>query len=201
MTQPQWKRVAVGNPSDNSIKRETPDVDFDFNPVTGVTHDESTRVMTRVGLILPHEDQWEYAARAGTTTIWATGDDPRSLEGKANLFDQSPSVAWRDFVKGHGGGPQVEWNDGYPAAAPVGTFEPNAFGMYNMYGNAMEHCSNSPGNALDRNLPGRPRARQARGGNYRSGAESARPAYRHSQGDRFARDPTLGLRPARGVDP
>lgn len=83
---------------------------------------------------LPTESEWEYACRAGTTTLFSTGDDPDSLKGFANLADatlhkQRLNVNWA-----------VDWEDGFAATAPVGSFKPNAFDLYDMHGNAWEWC-------------------------------------------------------------
>ena len=209
LTQGQWTRMAGSNPAENIEEVVPPGHDFQLHPVNRVTQDECTRMMTRVGLILPHEDQWEYAARAGTDTAWGTGDetfsgdDPRSLVGKANLLDTSVNQPMLEFILGSAGGPQVDWDDGYQAVAPVGTLESNAFGLYNMYGNVTEWCSNSPGKYGwgNRNTPGRPRLRQARGGSFATGSESARSAYRWFQDNASTKKGYTGLRPARVVDP
>ncbi len=64
---------------------------------------------------LPTEAEWEYAARAGTTTAWSSGGEAAGLDG----------VAW--YAKN---------SDGQPH--PVGTKKPNAWGLYDMIGNVAE---------------------------------------------------------------
>jgi formylglycine-generating enzyme required for sulfatase activity len=64
---------------------------------------------------LPTEAQWEYACRAGTTTTWYFGDREGDLD--ANGWQASNSAE---------------------QAHPVGLKLPNAWGLYDMYGNAWE---------------------------------------------------------------
>jgi sulfatase modifying factor 1 len=83
---------------------------------------------------LPTEAEWEYAARGGTTTPWWTGNDPRALAEAANtadapLRDRVPRARWA-----------AEWSDGFPFLAPVGSFRPNPFGLYDVTGNVWEWC-------------------------------------------------------------
>ena len=68
------------------------------------------------GYRLLTEAEWEYAARAGTTSIYAFGYDHRGL---MNCRSQDCGNPWR-------------------FAAPVGSFPPNAWGLHDMHGNVTE---------------------------------------------------------------
>ena len=99
-----------------------------------------------MGLELPTESQWEYAARAGTTSVWWTGDQEESLRGAANLSDS--------YLRKSGGVPiwlYDEWlDDGYAAHAPVGSYAPNSFGLHDMIGNVQEWCRDWHGSYQNR---------------------------------------------------
>jgi formylglycine-generating enzyme required for sulfatase activity len=74
---------------------------------------------------LPSEAEWEYAARAGSRTVYPWGD--RFDPGKANSEGREGADRWE-------------------AAAPVGSFPPNAFGLYDMVGNVwqwMDDCEHN----------------------------------------------------------
>jgi formylglycine-generating enzyme required for sulfatase activity/serine/threonine protein kinase len=112
----------------------------DNHPVCNVSWEDAVAfchwLSKREGAIfrLPTEAEWEYACRAGTDTRFSTGDDSDSLRGFANLADASlrrkhRSIDWA-----------VAWDDGFAETAPVGSFQPNAFGLYDMHGNAWEWC-------------------------------------------------------------
>ena len=82
---------------------------------------------------LPSESEWEYAARAGTTTpqYWQPGTDATCAY--ANVMDATASGAMLG----------INWStesctDGFAYTSPVGQFKPNAFGLYDMIGNAWE---------------------------------------------------------------
>ena len=82
---------------------------------------------------LPTEAEWEYAARAGTRTRYHNGDDPQALAQIGNTFDMTAAPFWPTLAA-HA----MHGKDGYAFTAPVASFAPNAFGLYDMHGNAWE---------------------------------------------------------------
>lgn len=142
VTQEQWKRITYTNPSrykgsNRDFIRDigTGEIICRFttlHPVEMVSWIECAAATQTLGLGLPTEAEWEYAARAGTTTPWWTGADPSSLQGSENLCDES-SVAI-----GEPGWSYEEWNDGFPAHAPVDALAPNPWGFYQILGNVGE---------------------------------------------------------------
>ncbi len=80
---------------------------------------------------LPSEAEWEYAARAGTTTAYYFGSNADRLCEYENVGDQSMrSLFQKDTI--------ASCNDGVIRLAPVGSFKPNPFGLYDMLGNVHE---------------------------------------------------------------
>jgi formylglycine-generating enzyme required for sulfatase activity len=81
---------------------------------------------------LPSEAEWEYAARAGSTTSRPWGDE--IARGDANYGADQCCAA------------KAEGKDRWPYTSPVGSFPPNAFGLYDMLGNVwqwVQDCSHA----------------------------------------------------------
>ncbi len=82
---------------------------------------------------LPTEAEWEYACRGGTTTIrfWK---ECRTVCDYANIADLTAKRHWPKWAI-------CDCDDGYPVTAPVGSFKPNPYGLYDMLGNVWEWCA------------------------------------------------------------
>ena len=84
---------------------------------------------------LPTEAQWEYACRAGSSTMYPWGDEPNGACRYANVWNQENKGKWG--FNGDG----FPCSDDYLGPAPVGRFQPNAFGLHDMIGNVWEWCA------------------------------------------------------------
>lgn len=139
---------------------------------------------------LPDERQWEYAARAGTSSKRYWGDSDAGCCAYANVFDLT---AKNKKIMGN---TPVACDDGYAATAPVGSFRPNRFGLYDMLGNVWEWCDdwNRERDKLHYSKPA-PTGKGAyiRGGGYTSGLFSIRSARRNGNNPVY-QDNTLGFR-------
>ena len=129
---------------------------------------------------LPTEAEWEYACRAGTTTPFHYGPALRS--GMANFYGPSeyPPCGGSTYECYNPGGTYLE------RTTPVGSYAPNAWGLYDMHGNVWEWCSDwwssslPGGSVTDPQGPASGSYRVVRGGGWNRGAIGCRAAYRYS---------------------
>jgi formylglycine-generating enzyme required for sulfatase activity len=165
VTQAQYRRGAVVA----RAAREGADADL---PVTDVDWAAAKASCAAAGARLPTEAEWEYAARAGTSTRY---------------YDSLPAIAW--FADNADGGTH-----------PVGTKAPNAFGLYDMLGNASEWVrdryynayDDSGDNAVEEPLAGNASG-VARGGSWVSDARGVRVSRRLALPP-DAQEPHVGFR-------
>ena len=129
ITEAQWAKVMGGTSTSTKPKASS------YNAIRGdaAVYDWPTssevarnsfmgalRLMTGISTFdLPNEIEWEYAARAGVTTEWLCGDSEEGLEDFAWYFKNSDGTTH-----------------------PVGTRQPNAWGLYDVHGNVREWCLN-----------------------------------------------------------
>ena len=98
----------------------------DNHPVVQIAYPDAGAYAAWANRRLPTEAEWEYAAAAGATTTYAWGDEP-TVDG--NLMANT----WQGRFPYRNGGAL-----GWVGTSPVGTFAPNAFGLFDMIGNVWE---------------------------------------------------------------
>jgi formylglycine-generating enzyme required for sulfatase activity len=177
ITQEQWYAVMGNNPSENK-GRKLPITNISWNE--SVLFAEKLSQKTGKNYRLPSEAEWEYAARAGTTTIYFWGNK-----------NQANDYAWHES--------NSEGN-----LHPVGQKKPNQFGLYDMVGNVYEwtqDCSNGNYNGapIDQRpwLTGDCSLRVVRSGAWGSPFEALTSAMRYSLDSSSARNSDIGLRVVR----
>jgi len=198
VTLAQWEAVMGSSPYD--AKRSNPYYDLPgmaerlrkpTNPATVSWHDAQAfirRLNEREGhqrYRLPTEAEWEYAARAGTTTVYSFGNDATQLG----------SYAWHgeDFATG--------------STHPVGQKLPNPWGLHDVHGNVWEwvqdwyadnYYARSP--AVDPPGPASGSGRVVRGGSWHVTSGGWRSAFRKSYEPDY-RGISIGFRLAMDVEP
>jgi formylglycine-generating enzyme required for sulfatase activity len=171
ITQQQWRSVAL-----------LPKIELELNPEPLAAEDHKligddlpvicinwyevqefcARLSVATGLLyrLPSEAEWEYACRAGTSTVYSFGD--RITEDNANYLGCS-----------------------YEGITPKGKYSPNAYGLYDMHGNVWEMCQDT----LHMSYSGAPTDGSAwmdenheqcvlRGGSWQHNTDACRSSYR-----------------------
>lgn len=152
---------------------------------------------------LPTEAEWEYAARGDQSKGDKEGAFPWGQKGSdgcsfANMADQAAKEKYPDWTW------VTSCNDGYIYTAPVGSFKPDGYGLYDMQGNVWEwvqdryaddYYKSSPASAPQG--PGSGSARVIRGGSWGFGPWFVRSAYRFRNSPDF-RDFNVGFRLSQG---
>ncbi|HVO68169.1 MAG TPA: formylglycine-generating enzyme family protein [Syntrophales bacterium] len=168
VTQGQWKKVKGSNPS--SFRKCGDDC-----PVENVSWYDVQDFIKKLNQLegnnryrLPTEAEWEYAARAGTTTPFFTGNCLST--DQANYNGDYPLT----------GCPKGKFRE---KTVRVGSFTANAWGLYDMHGNVFEWCHDWYGNYPSENVtdptgPPTGSGKVLRGGHWRTYARFCRSAYR-----------------------
>jgi formylglycine-generating enzyme required for sulfatase activity len=177
VTQGEWQKVVGSNPS--NFKGS------DRLPVEQVSWDDCQAFCQRAGsgLRLPTEAEWEYACRAGTQTPFNTGETISTDQANYN----------GNYT--YGNGRKGEYRQ---KTVEVGSFRPNAWGLYDMHGNVCERCADwyrdyPGGTVTDPTGPASGEGRVLRGASWACGPGGCRSG---SRGSRFSgnRDNDFGFR-------
>lgn len=139
ITQAQWAAVAALpkvhrelNPMPSHFPESVGRNQAGFHPVESVSWLDAVEFCDRLSQYtgktyrLPSEAEWEYGCRAGSQTPFSTG---------ATITSERANYVGRYTYKSEAGG---EYRH---STAPVGSFAPNAFGLYDMHGNVWEWCA------------------------------------------------------------
>ena len=136
ITQAQWAAVIGNNPS-----RYKDDLDLPVDQVSWFDCQEFCDVLCKRRkrvVRLPSEAEWEYACRAGTTTVYAFGDTLSPEQANFTPFSANPMLGGSfENEKNHDRTTDGQFRF---RPTPVGSYPPNAWGIYDLHGNVEEWC-------------------------------------------------------------
>lgn len=108
------------------------------HPVTQISARDAEAYCLWAGGRLPSLEEWEIAARAGVAAPYPWGGaSPAESPNLANVWQGGSHQA-------------ISEADGYIYTAPVRSYPPNAWGLYDVIGNVFEYCSGEPTSFVDR---------------------------------------------------
>ncbi|MGP0592341.1 SUMF1/EgtB/PvdO family nonheme iron enzyme [Nitrospira sp. T9] len=129
-----WKEILGANWQKPTGKQSVFESARDNHPVVSISWEDARAYCEGVGKRLPTEAEWEYSARAGTSTLYWWGNEPPPSSGSrvGNFADLSFTYAF--------GSNQIPdgYDDGYAGTAPVETYKANPWGLHDMSGNVWE---------------------------------------------------------------
>ena len=97
------------------------------HPVVHVAYEDAEAYAKWAGKEMPTEAEWEFAARGGLEAAEFCWGDELAPDGKAQANTWQGEFPWQNLLE-----------DGFEWTAPVGSFEPNGYGLYDMAGNVWE---------------------------------------------------------------
>lgn len=152
----------------------------DNQPVINVDWFDAYICALRIGCRLPTEAEWEYAARATTTTQWCFGDNESEIIKYAHCYE-SKAEKTRDVTEGL----------------------PNKWGLVNVHGNVWEWCNDwfekyLPGDQFNPIGPNTGELRVRRGGGWLYHARGCKSSFRYGNEPNYKYN-DIGIRLAKGV--
>ena len=175
------------DPDHSSRDHEGLSLDEPDQPVVFVTWAQATKyakwLSEKTGhtFRLPTEAEWEYAARAGSSTARFWGEKSKDACIYANVQDEVASTTFDWHWPNH------QCTDGYAVSSPVGQFQPNAFGLFDMLGNVWEWtCSpwSEEYDGSEKRCESKvwgPSSRAVRGGSWVNVPRNVRSAFRQGR--------------------
>ncbi|MBP90353.1 MAG: hypothetical protein CMJ64_27215 [Planctomycetaceae bacterium] len=187
VTQAEFEGLMGTNPSSftrTGLLKDAPDdLEISRLPVDNVTWYAAIEFCRRLSDLppekeagrvyrLPTEAEWEYSCRAGTTTVFHFGDTLASTQANFNGANPFGDVEKGPFLN---------------RTTTVGSYKPNAFGLYDMHGGLHEWCMDRFGRdyyrqspAEDPKGPENGTSRVIRGGDWYSDGRDCRSAFRYA---------------------